>query len=108
MVLKNYKEYRYGNCTPKVAVYSNASSVTLQIETWCEIDNYNLLGDFVPDLTIDILDLVRAEQVSENIEGLPKIGRYVKAFNNEGIVGSGELLLMAQYILGIVNTLESN
>lgn len=108
LVLKNYKEYRYGNCTPKVAVYSNASSVTLQIETWCEIDNYNLLGDFVPDLTIDILDLVRAEQVSENIEGLPKIGRYVKAFNNEGIVGSDELLLMTQYILGIVNTLESN
>lgn len=108
LVLKNYKEYLYGNCIPKVAVFSNASSVTLQIETWCEIDNYNLLGDFVPDLTIDILDLVRAEQVSENIEGLPKIGRYVKAFNNEGIVGSGELLLMAQYILGIVNTLESN
>ena len=108
LILKNYEHETYTNCIPKAAVYCDTSSVSVRVETWCDIDNYNYLGDFTGDRQIDIRDYVRMKQVAANVSGISPVSDYVKAFNDSGSIEASELIIMADYLLGKTATLESN
>ena len=91
---------------PAAYAYINGYSFGLNVKSWTAIDNYNRLGDLNGDASIDILDLIRMKKIVANVEGAAAINDYVIAFNSDETITTEELVLMRQYLLGIIDSFD--
>ena len=81
-----------------------AEDVTYSVNAsvYTDKDNYDYLGDLNGDMTINVIDLVRAKKIS--VGSAEAYNTHVAAFNETGTITSVELILLRKYLMGSITS----
>lgn len=86
----------------------NANGYSLsQVSVWVDNADYDYLGDLNGDMQINLLDFIGMNKIIAQDANYQAFNENVVAFNDEGTVGTDELIMMKKYLLGVIDKLEA-